>query len=306
MTPSLRQLRIFVAVADAGSTAAAAERVALSQSAASAALKELEDGLGIALFDRIGRRLRLNAAGRALLDEARAVLDGADGIGRRFGRDPRLRHAAPPPLQLRLGASTTIGNYLMPGRIARLLAGNPEARVDLRIGNTARIAEAVRALELDLGLIEGPCHADGLQVLPWQDDELLIVAGHGHALAGGADIPALRRARWLLREPGSGTREAVEQALLPHLHGFADALCLGSTEAIKHGVAADLGLACLSRHAVVDMVDSGRLRIVSTPLPPLHRQLSVVRHPGRRLMPGMLDLLGLPATAFDGEPASSP
>ncbi len=299
MTPSLRQLRIFVAVADAGTTAAAAERVALSQSAASAALKELEDGLGIALFDRIGRRLRLNAAGRALLDEARAVLDGADGIGRRFGRGPNTRGAAHPPLQARLGASTTIGNYLMPERIAHLLAGNPEARVDLRIGNTARIAEAVRALELDLGLIEGPCHADGLQVLPWQDDELVIVAGHGHALVGGADIATLRRARWLLREPGSGTREAVEQALLPHLHGFADALCLGSTEAIKHGVAAGLGLACLSGHAVADMVESGRLHVVPTPLPSLHRQLSVVRHPGRRLMPDLLDLLGLSAGAFD-------
>lgn len=299
MTPSLRQLRIFVAVADAGSTAAAAERVALSQSAASAALKELEDGLGIALFDRIGRRLRLNAAGRALLDEARAVLDGADGIGRRFGRNPDARGVAHPPLQARLGASTTIGNYLMPERIARLLATNPEARVELRIGNTARIAEAVRALELDLGLIEGPCHADGLQVLPWQDDELVVVAGHGHALAAGADIAALRRARWLLREPGSGTREAVEQALLPHLHGFADALCLGSTEAIKRGVAAGLGLACLSRHAVADMVESGRLCIVPTPLPSLHRQLSVVRHPGRRPMPDLLELLGLPATAFE-------
>lgn len=299
MPPSLRQLRIFVAVADAGSTVVAAERVALSQSAVSAALKELEDGLGIALFDRIGRRLRLNAAGRALLDEARAVLDGADNIGRRFGRNPDARGVAHPPLQARLGASTTIGNYLMPGRIAGLLATNPEARVELRIGNTARIAEAVRALELDLGLIEGPCHADGLQVLPWQDDELVVVAGHGHALAGGADIAALRRARWLLREPGSGTREAVGQALLPHLHGFADALCLGSTEAIKRGVAAGLGLACLSRHAVADLVASGELCIVSTPLPPLQRQLSVVRHPGRRLMPELLDLLGLSASAFE-------
>ena len=94
MTPSLRQLRIFVAVADAGSTAAAAERVALSQSAASAALKELEDGLGIALFDRIGRRLRLNAAGRALLDEARAVLDGVIAAHSVAGR-PAYRDVLP-------------------------------------------------------------------------------------------------------------------------------------------------------------------------------------------------------------------
>lgn len=289
---SLRQWQVLVAIAEAGTTAAAGDQLALSQSATSAALNELEAQLPAPLFDRIGRRLLLNAQGRALLDPARALLTAAlelealAGIGR---TDP----TAPLPLQLRIGASTTIGNYLLPARIAELLRTNPQAQVDITIGNSAEVVAAVQRLEIDLGLIEGPCHERGLQVLPWQQDPLLIVAAAGSA--DELDLPALSAACWLLREPGSGTREAVEQLLLPHLHHFGRALQLGSTEAIKQALVAGLGLACLSRHAVADLLASGALREVHTPLPPLSRQLWLVRHPGRRIPPWMTQLLELPS-----------
>src|SRR3954470_18270097 len=117
MRITLRQLSIFKAVADAGTTAAAALQVALSQSATSAALNELESVLGARLFDRIGTRLVLNDTGRGLLPQARAVLDGAAGIERDFGIAVDARDAAAPSL-LRVGASTTIGNYLLPTLIA--------------------------------------------------------------------------------------------------------------------------------------------------------------------------------------------
>ncbi|WP_422509846.1 LysR family transcriptional regulator [Stenotrophomonas sp. GZD-301] len=294
---TLRQWQVVVAVADAGTTAAAGQRLGLSQSATSAALNELEGQLAAPVFDRIGRRLVLNAHGRALLDPARALLVAAAelealaGVGRPHDPD-RL------PLRVRIGASTTIGNYLLPQRIAALLAANPLAEVDLRIGNSAEVVAAVQRLDVDLGLIEGPCHESGLQVLPWQRDALVIVAGRTADLPPQVDLPTLARARWLLREPGSGTREAVEQALLPHLHHFGQAMQLGSTEAIKQAAAAGLGLACLSRHAVADLVALGSLRILDTPLPPLSRQLWVVRHPGKRVPQGLGDLLALPPDAF--------
>lgn len=294
---TLRQWQVVVAVADAGTTAAAGQRLGLSQSAASAALNELEGQLAAPLFDRIGRGLVLNAHGRALLDPARALLVAAAeletlaGVGRSHDAD-RL------PLRVRIGASTTIGNYLLPHRIAALLAGNPQAEVDLRIGNSAEVVAAVQRLEVDLGLIEGPCHESGLQVLPWQRDTLVIVAAANADLPSRLDLPALAGARWLLREAGSGTREAVEQALLPHLHHFGRAMQLGSTEAIKQAAAAGLGLACLSRHAVADLVALGTLRILDTPLPPLSRQLWVVRHPGKRVPPRLGELLSLPPDAF--------
>ncbi|SBV35792.1 putative DNA-binding transcriptional regulator [uncultured Stenotrophomonas sp.] len=291
---SLRQLQIFSAIAEAGTTTAAGEAIGLSQSAVSAALSELENLLGLALFDRIGRRLVLNGHGQALLPEARMLLAGMADIERRF-RTADEMHA---PVHWRVGASTTIGNYLMPARIAGLQQRNGQARVDLVIGNTREVVAAVQRLEVDIGLIEGPCHAPGLDVAAWQQDELLVVFGEGHrhaaGLRAGVDMAQLRQARWLLREPGSGTREAAEQALLPHLHGFAEVLQLGGTEAIKQGAVAGLGLACLSRHAVADLVALGRLQVLSTPLPPLRRQLWVVRHPGKRVPASLRQLLALP------------
>ncbi|MGH8038191.1 MAG: LysR family transcriptional regulator [Stenotrophomonas sp.] len=295
---TLRQWQVVVAIADAGTTAAAGQRLGLSQSATSAALNELEGQVAAPLFDRIGRRLVLNAHGRALLDPARALLDAAAaletqaGVGR--AHDPHRL-----PLRLRIGASTTIGNYLLPARIATLLAANPQAEVDLRIGNSADVVAAVQRLEVDLGLIEGPCHESGLQVLPWQRDALVIVAAASADLPERVDLPVLAGARWLLREPGSGTREAVEQGLLPHLHHFARSMQLGSTEAIKQAAAAGLGIACLSRLAVADLVALGSLRILDTPLPPLSRQLWVVRHPGKRIPLPLAELLALPAAVFD-------
>lgn len=294
---TLRQWQVFVAVADAGTTAAAGAQLALSQSATSAALNELETQLPAPLFDRIGRRLVLNAHGRALLDPARALLVAAADLETvaGVGQDHRLDQV---PLQLRIGASTTIGNYLLPARVAVLLADNPLAQVDLRIGNSADVVAAVQRLEVDLGLIEGPCHESGLQVLPWRRDALLIVAAAGAPPGPTPDLAGLANARWLLREPGSGTREAVEQALLPHLHHFGRSMQLGSTEAIKQAAAAGLGVACLSGHAVADLVALGTLRILDTPLPPLSRQLWVVRHPGKQVPPALAALLDLPPDAF--------
>ncbi len=295
---SLRQLQIFSAIAEAGTTTAAGEAIGLSQSAASAALVELEGLLGLALFDRVGRRLVLNGHGRALLPEARTLLAGMADIERRFstGRETAA------PVRWRVGASTTIGNYLMAGRIADLLEANPQAHVDLVIGNTREVTSAVQHLEVDIGLIEGPCHEPGLEVVGWMEDELAIVFGPRHPLAAelrkGASLSQLRQACWLLREPGSGTREVAEQALLPHLHGFAEVLQLGGTEAIKQGAVAGLGLACLSRHAVADLIELGRLQLLTTPLPRLRRRLWVVRHPGKRVPDSLRQLLSLPRQVF--------
>lgn len=295
---TLRQLQIFSAIAEAGTTTAAGEAVGLSQSAVSAALAELESLLGLALFDRISRRLVLNGHGRALLPQARTLLAGMADIERRFSTPQQ----AGAPVRWKVGASTTIGNYLMPALIAGLLQGNDQAHVELVVGNTREVTSAVQQLQVDIGLIEGPSHEPGLEVARWREDELVIVYGAHHPQAGqwaqGADVAALRQARWLMREPGSGTREAAEQALLPHLHGFAEVLQLGGTEAIKQGAVAGLGLACLSRHAVADLVALGKLQVLATPLPPLTRQLWVVRHPGKRVPDSLRTLLALPDELF--------
>jgi DNA-binding transcriptional LysR family regulator len=278
----LRQLSIFAAVADAGSTSAAAGRIALSQSATSAALNELEAALGARLFDRVGTRLVLNDTGRGLLPQARAVLDGAAGIEREFGLGTAAGDAGAPSL-LRVGASTTIGNYLLPTLVANWRRARPGAHVDVAIANTGAIAAAVARMEVDVGLIEGPSHEPDVIAQAWREEELVIVCAPSHPLLEGdaarrLGVAALRRAAWLLREPGSGTREAVEQALQPHLHQLDEGLHFGGTEAIKQAAVEGLGFTCLSLFAVQDLVALGRLVRVRTTLPRLVRRLWLIHH----------------------------
>jgi DNA-binding transcriptional LysR family regulator len=232
--------------------------------------------------------LLLNDNGRALLPQARSLLDGAQEIESQFGLGSTGAATAPLVTRLRVGASTTIGNYVLPALIAGYSRTWPGAAVDVVIGNTRDIAAAVTRLEVDIGLIEGPCHEAELRVTPWLQDELVIVAAPTHALVqegvqARVPLKALRQARWLLREPGSGTREAVEHVLLPHLHHLDGDMQPGSTEAIKQATAEGLGLACLSLCAVQDLVTLGRLVVLRTTLPRLTRRFYLVHHQKKRL-----------------------
>lgn len=289
---TLRQLEVLLAVADCGSTAAAGERVALSQSATSAALGELESLLGTRLFDRVGRRLLLNERGRAVLPELREALDRLRRLEHQFSGGE-----AGPPLALRLGASRTVGNYLVPPLLARLLRQRPDAQVTLQIDNTRAIAAAAARLELDVALVEGHCSEPELNVERWSEDRLLLVAAADDPLAAPGrrlDLDELRQARWLLREPGSGTREAVEQALLPRLDHFARTLQFDTNEALLQGVAAGLGISCLSALAVADALALGRVRLLDGGLPPIVRPLYLVHHRARTPSPALREWLAPP------------
>lgn len=289
---TLRQLLIFAAVADTGSTTAASARVALSQSATSAALNELEKVLGARLFDRVGKRLIINDNGRTLLPQARAVLDVASQIEREFGVGVREPGGAKPPINLRVAASTTIGNYVLPALIASFRNTFPDARVEVQIHNTRHASASVGRFEVDMGLIEGPSHEPDVNAEAWIEDELVILCSPRHPLAlqnagERVKLKALRQASWLLREPGSGTREVVEQALLPYLQWLREDIQVGSTEAIKQAVAEGLGLTCLSLAAVRDAITLGRLRVLDTTLPRLVRPFYLIYHQQKRFSAGL-------------------
>jgi DNA-binding transcriptional LysR family regulator len=291
---TLRQLQIFRCVAETGSTAAAAAAIALSQSATSAAINELERVLELQLFDRIGKRLQLNDNGRALLPQALAVLDGAGWI-ERWALD-RESHVG----TLRIGASTTIGNYLLPqvlagfrDRLAETVRQN--WHVQVAIANTAVIASQVAAFELDLGLIEGPCHEPALTVQPWLEDELVVVAAANDPIVPPGknqriSLDTLSNATWLLREEGSGTREIINQLLVPYLHHLRPGIQFGNPEAIKRAAASGLGISCLSRFVVRDLLETGVLVAPPTELPPLTRHFYIVMHEQKKRTRG-LDLL---------------
>jgi len=278
---SLRELEVFVAVTEYGTVTAAADRVALTQSAASQALAALESGLAVQLFDRVGRRLVLNEHGRLLLPRAHAMLDAAKDMQQLFDSEAVLH--------LRLGASTTIANYLLPGRLARFQQTYPQAKLEMMVANTADIVEAVAGFKVDMGFIEGPCHHPDILVEPWQDDTLVVFAATRHPLAQGrVSLTQLAEAQWVLRESGSGTREEVERLLLPYLGGFGQLLELGHSEAIKRAVAAGLGVSCLSLHVVQELLDHGQVVAVLTELPSLHRTLYRITHKDKSQTRGML------------------
>jgi len=273
---SLRQLEIFVATAREGSTRAAAERVARSQSAASAALGDLEAALGVKLFDRVGRGLRLNESGRTLLPRARALLDQASELQTLFGTD----HGAP----LRVAASFTIGEYLLPSLISKWALTHPHGLVQLRIGNTRDVIDTLAGFDADIGFIEGPQTHPDLIVRPWLEDELVIIAAPDHPLAKRvASARQLADATWALRENGSGTRQVTDAWLVQHLPEVRTGYEMGSTEAIKHIVAAGSALGCLSRHAVAQALEDGHLVALRTQLPAARRRLALVLHREKRL-----------------------
>lgn len=273
---TLRQLEVFLATVRGGSTRAAADRIARSQSATSTALAELEAALGTALFDRVGRRLVLNENGRALLPLSQTLLDQSVELQALFDAE----HAAP----LRMAASFTIGEYLLPRMIADWTGLHPKSQVRLRIGNTSEVIEAVAAFDVDVGFIEGPQTHPDLVVRPWLGDELVIVAAPSHPLAGRlVSHRQLAQATWVLREHGSGTRQVTDAWLINNLDQVRVGFELGSTEAIKGVVAAGGGLGCVSRHAVAQSLADGRLAELRTRLPRAVRRLAIVQHTQKRL-----------------------
>jgi DNA-binding transcriptional LysR family regulator len=272
MAITLRQLEIFERVASSQHVTRASEQMLLTQSAVSMAIAELERFAGAPLFERRGRRLLLNDRGRLILPEAQEVL-------RRVGTMEQLLSASigEPVGVLSVGASTTIGNYILPAIVGEFSRRHPRAKALLQVGNTRQIEQAVGSGELDVGLIEGPSHATALHAAAWRDDELVVVVGKGHPWGARRKASArmLEHAAWIMREKGSGTREVFEVAMAARGIGFAVAMELGHTEAIKKAVEAGLGVGCLSRMAVARELEHEWLREVVTPLD-LRRDLTIL------------------------------
>jgi len=274
MRITLKQMAVFVAVARHGTVTRAAQELNLTQSAASMALADFEGQLNCLLFDRIGKRLQLNDLGRKLLPQAINTVahaseleDLARGHGDKVG-------------SLKIGASLTIGNYSMPPLIATFMRQHPQCQLSLDIANTSHIIAALEHFELDVGFIEGFCHAPNLEVIPWQQDELVVFAAPTHPLAQKEQLNEadFADAEWILREAGSGTREIFDNAVIGRLQHLNVLLELGHTEAIQRVVASGLGIGCASRLSLSEALASRTLMILPTPFWNLSRQFFILIH----------------------------
>jgi len=238
---SLKQLSVFSSIARHGNLGLAAENLFLSKGALSQSLAELERQLGTPLFDRAHPHLKINEQGRQLQPLAEEVLSRITDIEHLFDE------AGEPTGKLRLGASQTIGNYLLP----RLLAKQPGLQAEVCITNTYNLCEMLASFELDLALIEGKNHHSSLTTQDWLTDEMLVVASPNHPLAGrkNLNLEELSGYAWVLRERGSGIREQFEYELLPKLKHLGHLLELNTLESVMQSVEQNLGLAFVSKRA---------------------------------------------------------
>jgi DNA-binding transcriptional LysR family regulator len=279
---TLRQLQVFLAVANHQNVSHAAAELAMSQSAASTALKELERRFDVKLFDRIGNRLQLNEQGIALRPRALALVSQAAELETSLVQHNEIT-------LLKVGATLTIGNYLAVEIMANFMQQHPAAKVDLDVENTAAIAAKVRNFELDIGLVEGELQEVDLDVRQWRDDELALFCAPDHPLANNPQLSDadLLAARWIVREQGSGTRQAFDRAMTGILSKLDLRLELQHTEAIKRAVEKGLGIGCLSKITLQEAFERGTLVPLMAPHRNWRRKFYFILHRQKYLSSGV-------------------
>ncbi|MGW6691034.1 LysR family transcriptional regulator [Streptomyces sp. NPDC054961] len=289
--PDLGAMELLLAVARVGSLSGAARRLGITQPAASSRIRAMETRLGVALVDRSPRGSTLTREGALVTDWARRVVEAAEAFDAgaqalRGRRDSRLRVAA----------SMTIAEYLLPGWLIALRGQRPGTAVSLHAGNSAAVAERVLAHEADLGFVEGLSVPEGLDAVVIAQDRLVVAVAPGHPWARrsrGVEAAELAATPLILRERGSGTRQVLDAALAG-MGGLAEPLLeLASTTAVKAAALSGAGPCVLSELALGDELAARRLVSVPVLDTPLDRALRAVWPAGSRPAGPARDLLSL-------------
>jgi DNA-binding transcriptional LysR family regulator len=279
----------FYEVARAGSVSAGAVRLHVSQPAVTREIRELEDRLGMILFDRLPRGVALTEAGKTLFDYADRIFSLADGAESQLKELAGLGAG-----HLKIGASGTLGVYFVPDLIARFNATAPRVAIDLTVTNTERVESGLRDLTFTLGFIEGPFDDTVLHARRIGSDEIAVVAAAGHPRAGSR----LRASELvdqvvIMREAGSGTRAIVEEAYAGIGLHIEPLMSVSDTEAIKRMLLAQHALAYVSVLSVTNELRRGELTIVEVEDLRIERPLHMVWNKGRSLSPSSQALFDL-------------
>ncbi len=277
--PDLASLDLLVSVGQLGSISAAANAHGVTQPAASMRMRALERLLQVPLLERSTTGARLTPAGMATVEWAAAVLGDMRTLlaGTAALRADRSSH-------LRLAASLTVAEYLVPRWLHLLGTEAPATKVSLEMGNTAHVADLVRKGEVDLGFIEGPRPPGRLRSKEVLADELVIVVAVSHPWSRRRrpiSVQELAGTPLVLREPGSGTREVLTDALAEHGLRFIPAMELGSTTAIKAAAMTGTGPAVISALAVRSELQAGQLVAVACEDLRLERAIRAIWAPSR-------------------------
>lgn len=294
---TLQQLRLFEAVARHGSYTRAAEAIHRSQPAVSIQISRLEEGLGVPLFEQMGKKIYLTAAGRELYATCQDIFTRLDTFEEKL---EALRGEVAGPLKL---AAVTTAKYFLPYYLGAYLRTFPQVVPQLKASNRTRIIERLEGNEDDLYIMATlPDHLD-IEVHPFLRDELVVFAHPQHPLAGKRRIPLSRIAeeRLIAREAGSGIRTTLERLLQEHNVQVEPYMELGSGEAIKQAVMAGIGIGVLSNFSLNLELDTRRLVVLDVEGFPIRRNWYVVHRQGKRLTPAALKFIEFLQSTEEGD-----
>lgn len=275
---TLRQLVVFEAAAKHLHFTRAAQELGTTQPSVSMQIRQLEENLGVALFEQIGKRTYLTEAGRVLyqhcreinfqLAEAETMLD-------------KLKGAEGGPLRLAIGPTA---KYFVPRLIAAFSRSRPGITVHLNIASREKLLGQIEDNECDMAMLGSPLEGQNLEASPFLEDPMVVITAPSHALAQQRAIPPSRLTQepFLMREPGSDTRRVVERFFADHGLGINASMVINSNEAIKQGVQAGLGLAIVPLQSVALELAVRRLVVLDVNTTPLQRSWYIVHRQEKR------------------------
>jgi DNA-binding transcriptional LysR family regulator len=270
------KLKVFCTVAETKSFTKTAQIVHLSQPAVSLQIQALEEFFETKLFNKTGKQVSLTSAGKILYEHATHIMGHYSDVMKEINKLTGTMKGA-----VALGASTTLGNYILPRIITDFKRIHPKIKIKLRVGNTERIEDLMHAGFVDFGIVEGRTSRSNTKTETLISDQLILIVHPKHPLTRKRSVSVLELTRepFILREQGSGTRQHIENFLNNHGLAVNDlhvALIMGSTESIKAAVEAGTGIAILSRWAVRKEVEDGRLKTVKFREGGIPRELSLI------------------------------
>ncbi|MBM7555417.1 selenium metabolism-associated LysR family transcriptional regulator [Halanaerobacter jeridensis] len=272
---NLRQLRIFHSVSQEKSMSATAEKLHITQPAISQTIANLEQELEVKLFERLNRRLVLTNTGQVLLDYSTRILNLVEEAEQTIEDINNLEQGT-----LRIGASMTIGTYLLPAIINKFHKQYPKLKIKFVIDNTAVIEKMVLENEIDLGLVEGPTPNNNIIREAFFDDHLLLICAANHHWAKQEIIKpsALKDERFIMREKGSGTREVIANTLAQYQLDYTIYHTLNNIDAIKKAVISNMGISILPKISIQQELENKELAVVEMEGIQFQRKFNFIYH----------------------------
>lgn len=279
---TLRHLKIFLCVCDEGNMTAAAGKLYMAQPSVSQAIAELEKHYRVKLFERLGRKLFITIAGQKLINYARHIVNLAQETEDVM---QEIYHNG----VIRIGASVTVGTCILHEIIGNFSQQHPNIKIISSVNNTTIIEGMLLADQLDIGLVEGKIHSQGMIIQPFMEDDLVLVTSILHPLAQKYSVQPtdIDNMEFIIREEGSGTRELFEVVMANKGLNWQIAGVYNNAETIKNMISAGLGISVMSRLAVQKEIKRKELKIVDIEGMDFKRQFIIVHHKNKYIVPAM-------------------